>query len=28
LIPMRISNFREVSEFVRDLPCEHTEVIV
>jgi hypothetical protein len=28
LIPMRVSNFREVSEFVRDLPCEHTEVIV
>jgi hypothetical protein len=28
LIPMKVNNFREVSEYVRDLPCEHTEVIV
>jgi hypothetical protein len=28
LIPVKISNFREVNEFVRNLPCEHTEVRV
>lgn len=28
LIPTKISNYREVSEFVRKLPCEHTEVRV
>jgi hypothetical protein len=28
LIPLKVNNFSEVSEFVRDLPCEHTEVIV
>ncbi len=28
LIPTKISNYREVSEFVRNLPCEHTEVRV
>ena len=28
LIPLKVNNFREVSEFVRALPCEHTEVIV
>jgi hypothetical protein len=28
LIPTKVSNFREVSEFVRNLPCEHTEIIV
>ena len=28
LIPTKVSNFREVNEFVRNLPCEHTEVIV
>jgi hypothetical protein len=28
LIPTKVSNFREVSEFVHHLPCEHTEVIV
>ncbi|HMF56538.1 MAG TPA: hypothetical protein VK619_09355 [Pyrinomonadaceae bacterium] len=26
LIPVKINNFREVNEFVRNLPCEHTEV--
>jgi hypothetical protein len=25
LIPTKISNYREVNEFVRNLPCEHTE---
>jgi hypothetical protein len=25
LIPTKISNYREVSEYVRNLPCEHTE---
>lgn len=28
LIPTKISNYREVNEFVRKLPCEHTEVRV
>jgi len=28
LIPVKISNFPEVHEFVRKLPCEHTEVRV
>lgn len=28
LIPTKISNYREVSEFVRNLPCEHTQVRV
>lgn len=28
LIPMKITNFPEVYEFVRRLPCEHTEVKV
>jgi hypothetical protein len=28
LIPSKVSNFREVSEFVHNLPCEHTEAIV
>lgn len=28
LIPTKVSNFNEVSEFVRKLPCEHTEVVV
>ncbi len=28
LIPNKVGNFREVSEFVHHLPCEHTEVIV
>jgi hypothetical protein len=27
LIPTKISNFGEVSDFVNSLPCEHTEVI-
>jgi|SRR6185436_730462 len=26
LIPPKVSNYAEVSEFVRSLPCEHTEV--
>jgi hypothetical protein len=25
LIPTKINNYREVNEFVRKLPCEHTE---
>ncbi len=25
LIPTKINNYREVNEFVRNLPCEHTE---
>jgi hypothetical protein len=28
LIPVKVSNFREVSEYVANLPCEHTEVRV
>ncbi len=28
LLPLRVANFREVSEFVHRLPCEHTEVSV
>ena len=28
LIPTKVSNYQEVSEFVRNLPCEHTEVRV
>lgn len=28
LIPTKVSNFLEVSEFVNNLPCDHTEVIV
>ncbi len=28
LIPAKISNYREVSEFIRNLPCEHTKVEV
>lgn len=28
LIPTKISNFQEVREYVRSLPCEHTEVVV
>jgi hypothetical protein len=28
LIPPKVSNYPEVSEFVRSLPCEHTEVVV
>ncbi len=28
LIPTKISNYREVSEFARNLPCEHTKVRV
>jgi hypothetical protein len=28
LVPTKISNYREVSEFVHNLPCEHTEVRV
>ena len=28
LIPTRISNFTEVSDFVNNLPCQHTEVRV
>jgi hypothetical protein len=28
LIPVKVSNFREVSEYVTKLPCEHTEVRV
>ena len=28
LIPSKVSNFREVSEFVHNLPCEHTEIAV
>lgn len=28
LIPRKVSNYSEVSEFVRKLPCEHTEVRV
>lgn len=28
LIPVKISNFREVNEFVRQLPCAHVEVRV
>lgn len=28
LLPTKVSNFREASEFVLNLPCEHTEVIV
>ncbi len=28
LIPPKVSNYAEVSEFVRSLPCEHTEVVV
>lgn len=28
LIPAKVNNYREVSEFVRSLPCEHTEVNV
>ena len=28
LIPNKVSNFREVSEVVHNLPCEHMEVIV
>ena len=26
LIPSKVSNYREVSEYVRNLPCEQTEV--
>ena len=26
LIPIKVSNYAEVDEFVRRLPCEHTEV--
>jgi len=26
LIPTKVNNYPEVSEFVRSLPCEHTEV--
>ena len=26
LIPPKVSNYTEVSEYVRSLPCEHTEV--
>lgn len=25
VIPLKVSNYREVSEYVRRLPCEHTE---
>ncbi len=28
LIPLKVSNYPEVSEFVSTLPCEHTEVNV
>lgn len=28
LIPRKVSNYSEVSEFVRQLPCEHMEVSV
>jgi hypothetical protein len=28
LIPLKVSNFREVSDYVNQLPCEHTEVFV
>lgn len=28
LIPPKVSNYAEVSDFVRSLPCEHTEVVV
>lgn len=28
LLPTRVSNFREVSEYVNNLPCEHTRVDV
>lgn len=28
LIPTKISNYHEVSEFIRNLPCEHTKVRV
>ena len=28
LIPPKVSNYAEVSEFVGSLPCEHTEVVV
>lgn len=28
LIPQKVSNYSEVSEYVRKLPCEHTEVRV
>jgi hypothetical protein len=28
LIPIKVSNFREVSEYVNQLPCEQTEVFV
>lgn len=28
LIPTKVSNYREVSEYVHRLPCEHTEIKV
>ncbi|HKS28120.1 MAG TPA: hypothetical protein VJS44_09885 [Pyrinomonadaceae bacterium] len=28
LLPTKVSNFREVSEYVNNLPCEHAEVRV